>query len=251
MRSRALRTGIGIVVVYIAAVLVTAVLRHDGARPLFDGFAPPPSYEFVDPPPFFAAGNTPPGDVVRSIALGPGGSAAAGVATPDGQFVIDLAKGAIAPRPEATSVAVRIAPVAPKRLAAVPTGSRADGNAYRFDVTYEPSGERVTRFAKPGTMLVETPELASAVLRSSDGAAWTPIAARSVGQNGLRMSASLPAPGYYVATTTLPELAAASAGSTRSHTSSIVLGIVAAIVALVLFGVAFVAVRRRSAEPNG
>jgi hypothetical protein len=251
MRPRALRTGIGIVVVYLAAVLVTVAVRHDGARPLFDGFAPPPSYEFVDPPPFFAAGNTQPGDVVRSIALGPAGSAAAGVATPDGQFVIDLARGAIAPRAGATSVMVEITPVAPKRLAALPNGSRADGNAYRIDMAYQPTGERVSRFAKPGTMLVETPELANALLRSSDGKAWTPTAARSVGQKGLSMSSELTAPGHYLATTTLPELAAASAGSGGSHTSSIVLGIVVALVALLLFGVAFVVVRRRRPRLTG
>jgi hypothetical protein len=247
-RPSALRAGIGIVVVYLAAVLVTGVLRHDGARPLFDGFAPPPSYKFVDPPPFFASGNVPPGDVARAIALGPSGSAAAGVGTPDGQFVIDLPRDAIAPRAGATSAAVKITPVAPKRLAAVPGGSRADGNVYRLDVTYQPTGDRVIGFARPGTMLVETPELASAVLHSSDGAAWTAIAARSAAPNGLSMSAELKAPGYYVATTTLPELAAAPAASTRSSTSSIVLGVAVAVVALAFFGAAFFVVRRRRAR---
>jgi hypothetical protein len=85
---------------------------------------------------------------------------------------------------------------------------------------------------------------------SSDGAAWTPVPARSVGSNGLTMSAELAAPGSYVATTTLPELTAGSA-STGSHTSSIVLGVIVAVVALVLFGVAFVVVRRRTRRSKG
>jgi hypothetical protein len=242
-RARALTVGAGIVAAYLAAVLFTAAVRHDGARPLFDGFAPAPSYRFVDPPPFFASGNTPPGDVTRSIALGRAGTAAAGVSTPDGQFVIDLARGAIASRAGATSVAVTITPIAPKQLAAVPDG-RPNGNAYRVDMRYEPSGEPVTAFARPGTLLIETPELASAVLRSPAGTAWKPIPARSVGSNGLSMSATLAAPGYYLATTTLPELEAA-ATSTSSHTSSIILGVVIAIVALGLFGIAFLVLRRR------
>jgi hypothetical protein len=249
-RARTLRAGAGIVAVYLAAVLVTTVLRHDGARPLFDGFAPPPSYQFVDPPPFFASGNTPPGNVTRSIALDDAGSAAAGVSTPDGQFVIDLARGAIAPRAGASTVSVKVTPLAPKQLAAVPDGTRPDGNAYHLDMRYEPSGERVTAFARPGTMLLEAPELPSAVLHSPDGARWTPIAARPVGSNGLSMSADLAAPGYYLATTTLPELAAVPA-SGASHTSSIVLGVGVALVAWVLFAVAVVVVRRRaSSKPS-
>jgi hypothetical protein len=250
MRTRAAGTGVAIVVAYLAAVLVTGALRHDGARPLFDGFAPPPSYEFVDPPPFFAAGNVRPGAVARSIEVRSTGSAGAGVGTPDGQFVIDLAPGAVAPRAGATSVAVRIMPVAPKHLAAVPTGSRANGNVYRLDMTYEPTGEPVTGFAKPGTMLIETPELANALLHSSDGGPWNAIPARTVAPNGLSMSAELRAPGDYVATTTLPELAAAPAASNGSHTSAIILGVVVALVALAFFGIAFVVRRRDSAAPN-
>src|SRR5262249_14213732 len=153
------------------------------------------------------------------------GSAAAGVSTPDGQFVIDLARGAIAPRAGASSVAVTITPVAPKRLGAVPAGSRPNGNAYHLDVRYQPRGEPITVFARPGTLLIETPELPATVLHSSDGTAWAPIRARSVGPNGLSMSAELAAPGYYLATTTLPELAASPASAT-SHTSSIILGVV-------------------------
>ena len=248
-RPRALQIGIGFVAAYLAAVVVTAAVRHDGVRPLFDGFAPTPSYRFVDPPPFFAPGNTPPGDVTRSIALGSEGSSAVGVSTPDGQFVIDLARGAVAPRAGATSVAVTITPVAPKQLAAVADG-RPNGNAYRVDIRYEPSGDPVTEFVRPGTMLIEAPELASAVLHSPSGSTWRPIPARSVGSNGLSMSAKLAAPGYYLATTTLPELAATPT-STASHTSSIVLGVVVAIVALGLFGVAFVVVRRRARNGDG
>jgi hypothetical protein len=249
-RGRALPAGVALVAAYLVAVLVTGALRQDGARPLFDGFAPAPSYQFVDPPPFFASGNTRPGDVARSIALDRSGSAAAGVSTPDGQFVIDLARGAVAPRVGASSVAVTITPTAPKRLAPVPGGGRPDGNAYHLDMRYEPGGEAVTEFAKPGTMLVQTPEVWSALLHSRDGAAWAPVAARSVGSNGSSMSAELTAPGYYLATTTLPELAAVSSnGSSRA--SSIVLGVVVAIVALALFGIAFAVTRRRgSAQPE-
>lgn len=250
-QSTAIKAGVAIVVVYLGAVVITAALRPGGARPLFDSFAPPASYQFVDPPPFFASGNVQPGGVSRSITLTPEGSAAAGIGTPDGQFVIDLARGAIAPRAGATSVAVKITPVAPKTLSAVPAGSRADGNAYRLDLTYEPSGEPVTEFAKPGTMLVVAPELASALLHSVDGSAWVAQPARVVGSNGLSMSAELTAPGDYVVSTTLPELAAAPAATSTSHSSAIVIGIAVAVVALALFGVAFALARRRSTRRAG
>ena len=74
-----------------------------------------------------------------TIALGPAGSAAAGFATPDGQFVVNLGAGAIAPSPAATSVAITVTPVAPRHLSPVPDGLRSNGNAYRVEMKYEPS----------------------------------------------------------------------------------------------------------------
>jgi hypothetical protein len=243
MRTSALRAGLALLVVYLAAVVVTVAIRHDGARPLFDGFAPPPSYRFMEPPRFFAAGNVKPQATSATIALGPDGSAAAGVATPDGQFVIDLARGAIATRAGATTVAVEISPLAPSSLATVPGPARANGNAYRVAMTYEPTAAPVLRFTHAGTLFIETPELASALLYSRAGPAWREVPSRPVAPSGLSMSAPLAAPGDYLAATTLPELAAASSSS--AHSSALGLGIATAAVAIAFFVVAFVLVRRR------
>src|SRR5262249_49607711 len=103
----------------------------------------------------------------------------------------------------------------------------------------------ITKLAKAGTMLVETPELTTALLHSADRTAWRAIPTRPVATSGLSLSAALTSPGYFVATTTLPELAATSAGSAGSHTSAILLAVAIAVVALALFATAFVIVRRR------
>lgn len=82
---------------------------------------------------------------------------------------MSLGRGAIAAAPGATSVAVHVTPLTPKRLAPVPDGLRANGNAYRVEMTYEPSGVPVTHFTAPGTLLIEIPELGTALYVSPDG----------------------------------------------------------------------------------
>src|SRR5262249_55516054 len=84
---RALGVGCAIVAAYLVVLGVTVRLRPDHARPLYDSFVAPESYQFVDPPAFFAAGNVEPKAVSRRISLGASGSVPAGIATPDGQFV--------------------------------------------------------------------------------------------------------------------------------------------------------------------
>jgi hypothetical protein len=242
MRARPLMFGAVVVAVYLVAVTITVALRHDDARPLYDGFVAPTSYRFVDPPSFFTAGNVEPHDLSTTIALRSDGSVAAGFATPDGQFVANLGRGAVAPRPGATSVEVHVTPLAPRRLSPVPDGLRANGNAYRVEMTYQPAGGTVTRFTGPGTLLVEIPELGTALFASADAKTWSPLAAHLLPPRQLSMSASFAAPGYYVAATSLPELASQPG---RSHRTAIVLGVATAAVALVLFGGGYVVVRRR------
>jgi hypothetical protein len=217
-----------------------------GCSPLpADGAATTPaSYRFVDPPALFAAGNVSPQDRTATIALGAGGSAPAGIATPDGQFVIDLGRGAIAPAASATTVAVRITALAPRHLRALPNG-RSNGNAYRVDMMYQPTGVNVARFAKPGTLLIETPELASALYDSPDATHWSALASRPSAPRELRLRAQFPAPGYYLAGTLLPELAAPVAPHT--HHSRLVFDLVVIVLAVgVVAGAGVVVLRRRS-----
>ena len=246
-RRSSLLVGASVVALYLVALMITGAIRHDDTRPLYDGFTPPPSYRFVDPPPFFAADNVEPEPMSTTIALGAVGSEPAGIATPDGQFVVSLGRGAIAPEPGATSVAVHVTPVAPNTLIPVPNGLRSNGNAYRVDMTYEPTGTTVTRFAKPGTLLLEIPELGSRIFVSPDANRWSELRARSVSPSLLSLSAEFAAPGYYVAATNLPELAGQPG---RSRHTALVLGIVVAVVAVVLFSTVYfvVARRRRKAQ---
>jgi hypothetical protein len=232
---------LAVVSTYLVAAVATVLLRGDHVRPLYDGFVPPSQYHFVDPPGFFAAGNVQPQPMSATIELGPGGSKAAGIATPDGQFVIDLAAGAIGASNGDTSVAVHITPLAPSHLPAVPNGLRPNGNAYRVDMTYAPSGEPVRAIAVPGTLLVEVPELGNHLFVSPGGEAWTPVASLVLPPRQLTLTASFAAPGTYLAATSLPEL---TTPSSSSH-SAIVVGIVVAVLALVLFGAALFVVRRR------
>jgi hypothetical protein len=246
-RRKGALVALAVVCTYLAAAVATVLLRGDHVRPLYDGFVPPSSYHFVDPPSFFAAGNVQPQPLSATIELGPGGSKAAGIATPDGQFVIDLAAGAISPSSGDTSVAVHITPLAPSQVPAVPQGLRANGNAYRVDMTYAPSGQPVRAIAVPGTLLVEIPELGNHLFLSSDADTWTAVASQVLPPRQLSLTASFAAPGTYLAATSLPELAAPSSSS---H-SAIVLGIVVAVLALVLFAAAFFFVRRRRPRRPG
>lgn len=242
MTRRSVIAGAVIVVVYVMVAAVSIALHPDHARPLYDSFVPPASYRFVDPPAFFAAGNVKPTETVAHIPLDANGSAAAGIATTDAQFVLDLARGAIAPAPGANSVEVRITPVAPRELGALPNGLRANGNAYRLAMTYEPTGTPVTAFVRLGTLLMEIPELGTDLF-TMPASAWQPLTSRTLPPRQLTLTARLAQPGVYLAGTRLPELAASSHRGS-SHVA-IVVGVVTGLVALALFGIAYVVARRR------
>jgi len=246
MRGRAVVLGAAIVAAYLVVVTLTAAVRPHDARPLYDGFVVPTSYRFVDPPPFFASGNVKPQTLSTTIALGPRGTVPAGFATPDGQFVVSLGAGAISRVNGATSVAVHVTPLAPSHLAAVPGGLRANGNAYRVEMTYEPIGASVTRLAKPGTLLMEIPELGNALFVSVGPTAWSSLAARPIPPRELSLSATFASSGDYLAATNLPELAAPPG---RSGHGALLLGVGTAVVAVVMFAAVLVVMRRRNRSP--
>jgi hypothetical protein len=234
--KRAVVAGIALVGVYLA------ILGATHARVLYDGFVPPPKYQFVDPPKYFAAGNVTPGALTTQIALAATGSAAAGFATPDGQFVANLPAGAIATSSGAAHVQVRVTPIAPRRLAVLPDGLRADGNAYHVEMTYQPGGAPVSRLTKPGTLLVEFPEIGNGLFRSPDGRSWTRVASRTIEPRELSVAAAFDGNGYYEIGTNLPELT--NATRTSSH-RALWLGVAVAVIAIILFLSAMIVGRRR------
>ena len=109
-----------------------------------------------------------------TIALGPGGSEAAGIATPDGQFVVDLAQGAIA-RVERRHIRRR--PHHTTRAQSPAAGTRrAAPERQRVPRRHDVRAVRSTgRDRRPGTLLVEIPELGNHLFLSPDATTWTPV----------------------------------------------------------------------------
>ncbi len=236
--GRAIPTGVAL-----AALLVLVVVagRGPGVRPLFDGFAPIPEYRFVAPPPAFEAGNHRPEGVRVRVSLGAAGSAARGFSTPDGQAVITLARGAVAPHERDTAVQIVVTPRDGARLAALPDGLRPNGNDYRIAMTYSPSGTPVRDLARPGTLVLEVPEISTGVFRSPSGGPWESVDARAVPPRQVVLSISLAATGDYLSGTNLPVLP----GPTGAADHSVLIGVLVGVGALLLVLVAAVIARRR------
>jgi hypothetical protein len=233
--------GVILVAAYLGALALTVGSGADHVRPLYDGFAPPPSYRWVEPPSFFASGNVKPTALTTTVTLGRNGSEAAGIATPDGQFVLNLGSGAIAPSGDSKKVRVTITPVPPSTLRRVPSPLRANGNAYRVAMAYD-TGTKVSRLRHPGSLVMDIPELGNDLFVTGPGTGWTKIPSNAVPPRQLSLAADFSTPGTYLAGTRLPELVAPS-GASSDHSVAIGLG-TAALTAVVLVA-AFVLVRRR------
>ncbi|MEW6155140.1 MAG: hypothetical protein AB1673_14325 [Actinomycetota bacterium] len=191
-----LRTGLVLAVIYAAVAVVS--YRSGTGRPLFDGFAPPTPYRWVDPPPEFRAGNQPPRSSTFEVALGPMGSPNASGSSEDGQVILSFAAGAFPPNAEDARVVVTVTPLDPATLAPPPASLGPDGNAYRVDMAYAPSGREVTELAVPGDVFVVVPEPAQALLFSSDGRTWAPLEFRPVQDLG-QIGGAFTRPGHLLA----------------------------------------------------
>ena len=211
-------------------------------RPVFDGFAPVTQYRWVAPPAAFAAGNQEPSGARATIPLAGDGSRHAGIATDDGQLILALGDGAIAPHGDDDHVAVRVVPVDGATVA-LPDRLRANGNAYRITMTYEPSGTAVTTLSDPGTITLAVPELGRDLFRFVGGRP-TIVASRGVPPTLTAVTAALDRTGTYVSGTNLP-LPPGPSDSTQDHTALIAVLIGVATVVLVV--AAWLVARRRRA----
>jgi hypothetical protein len=127
-----------------AVALASVALGVVGGIPLFDGLAPPAAYRWVKPPPELRSGNKAPAGTVAPVALGPSGSTAVTVSTPDDQVLVSLAAGAFPPSAGQTGLQVSVEPLDPAPLPPPPAGIAVQGNAYRVVVSYVPSGTTAT-----------------------------------------------------------------------------------------------------------
>jgi hypothetical protein len=214
-----------------AYVAVAAAYAGLGAgRPLFDGFAPPPPYRWVNPPREFAAGNNPPRPSGFDVPLGASGSAVVNHSSDDGQLILSFPAGVFAAHQPDTAVHVQLTPLDPTPLGAAPPGLEADGNAYRVEFNYRPSGQGAALAGDVDVFLV-VPRLAEAVLYSPDGASWGQLPVRSV--PGVdEIGGVLARPGYLLGTS--PPAATAPAGAPASGGRGRAVAIAAAALALAL-----------------
>jgi hypothetical protein len=178
-RGRALAAGLVVGGVYLALAAVSGRLSPLARRPLLDGFAPPPPYRWVRPPPSLASTNQKPSSGRFAITLAATGSEAGVFSTDDSQASLALGPGAIKPSPGELSVLLQIVPLAPTASASVPSGMVIAGNVYRFTGVYRPGGSPVGKLKDPGQMVLAYPAAADALLhrhtllRSADGRSWT------------------------------------------------------------------------------
>jgi hypothetical protein len=104
-----------------------------------------------------------------------------------------------------------VAPFDAATLGALPTGMRAEGNAYRVTLSYRPSGQAITALAKPGTIALTSAAPATALLFSPDGTQWQDTQAKPFG-DGNGLFATMAAPGYYITASTNPARTAGTSG---------------------------------------
>jgi uncharacterized protein (TIGR03382 family) len=237
---RALWVGVTVAAVYVVAVVATLGLHGTHARPLYEGFSPATPYRWVNPPAIFAATNQKPTSVTATVPMTAKGSAPAGIQTSDNQVILGLASGAVSPHGADRSLHVAVVPLDPAKLAPLPGGLYPNGNAYRISVTYEPSGQPVTKLTKPGSLTLEIPGIGRVLYTSPDGHTWNRVDAHNVLPTNLIMSTLFSTPGYYLGGTTFPP--ASPAGSSSSVVK---VAVGAGALAVILLVATAVLVRRR------
>ncbi|MGQ0520930.1 MAG: hypothetical protein ACT4PX_07260 [Actinomycetota bacterium] len=234
LRRRRRRLGAILLATYVLVAIATTAWAPGHVRPLFDGFGSHPGqYNWVNPPREFAEGNEEPEPATAGIVLEAEGSAAASASPGDGQVLAALPPKALAPRPPDTAGTLRVTPVDASTLAPLPAGLRPEGNAYRVDVRYSPSGTPAT-LAQPGSLGLTSETPATHLLFSADGKAWerstgTPLA------NGNGITGTLTQPGLYLAASEGPARPLAGAGSDGGG-APVVLYVLLAVAPLALGG---------------
>lgn len=156
--------GVGLAVALSAAAGMSVAAGLVAGIPLFDGLAPPAAYRWVDPPPPLRGSNQAPSSAVLSLPLTPSGTASTTLGTGDGQVQISLPEGAFAAAPGQTGVELRIRPLAASAAPPPPPGVLIQGNAYRVDAAYQPSGVTASA-AQPVEIVLRYPVDATQVLQ--------------------------------------------------------------------------------------
>ncbi|HTC81242.1 MAG TPA: hypothetical protein VK848_06880 [Acidimicrobiia bacterium] len=249
MTRRGLRAGVALAGLYAAAVLATSLLTGHPVRPLFDGASTNTPYQWVKPPWYVGSVNVKPTVSHTDIAFANGVSPLTGVNSADAQIILNLPQGSLPSHAGDTAVRATFTPLDPKKLAKPPGDMRADGNAYRVDMTYQPSGAPVTNVTTSGNVIMVVPDEAEKMMFSLDGKSWDELPTHLLGDPNT-VGSAFNKPGYYLVGTALPEFTNPNKGNSTKRVAGIVLVVVA--VALLLGYVVPNALRRsRAAQSAG
>src|SRR5262249_40470440 len=250
--TRPVRIGVGaaVVLAYLAAALLSSHLSPLARHPLLDGTGTPQPYRYVSPPPDLASSNQQPSSITKPVELSQAGGSGY-VFTPDGQAAVIMGNRTFKNLPAAkgqTSVVMKIQPLDPATLGALPTGKQASGNAYSVTATFQPSGTTITEFGAAVTITLIYPPVASAggtppprtIMWSQTGTGWEPLATQD-SHAGLQAATSTRHDGYFVVAT--PPLPATSA--TSSHVRLLAVVILVGLALFVVAGALYIVRTRR------
>jgi hypothetical protein len=248
-RIRTIAVGAAVVLVYVAGPAVSGRLGPLTRRPLLDGFAPPPAYHWVNPPPDLAAGNQRPASGSFTVKVDPRtGSGANVLSTTDAQVSLALSKGAIPPLQGKSSVRFTIQPSAPVASATMPRGLELVGNAYAIRASWSAGGPAVTELDAPAQLVLFYPPSSDnlvhrhTVVFSNDGKTWTAVSTTDSAAQQLA-TANVSELGWF-----------AVASSVSGHPKPFPIGTVLEYVALGLlalyFLVSWIRARRRSSATD-
>jgi hypothetical protein len=177
-RTGALVAGLALAGTWIAGAVVSGHLSPGARGPLLDGTVPIQPYRWVDPPPELAASNRQPFGEEVQLPLGPEGSEAVVLTTPDGQLNVFFDAGTFASARGQSAVRAEAEPFAPSTISTPPGGLSVLGNVYRLQFSYEPSGEPIPRPARPFQVLLTYPVALNApttghnMAWTKDGSTW-------------------------------------------------------------------------------
>jgi hypothetical protein len=246
LRRRPWLVGAAAVGIYFAVALAMLTVGDHRVLPLFEGVGPPAKYQWVNPPSQFAAGNVKPTASTQDIPITGGKSALTTVSSSDGQFIASLPDGAFGANGSDTSVRAVVTPLDPGTLGPPPSGLASDGNAYRIEFTYQPSGGPIAALSSAGSLVMNAPHQAEVVLFSRDSRSWFRLASQPAG--GLSsIGAAFTAPGWYQVGANPAVVTGSKSSSSSSGT--IVIAIGAGVLALIAAFFAVREARRRRAKP--
>jgi hypothetical protein len=173
----AIAVGLVFAALAIGGALLSARLAPGLRRPLLDGFAPPPAYRWVKPPPDLAAQNQAPDKGTFSTQLTSSGSDPGIFSTQDLQASLIVPQGAFAPEPGQQSVTLSILPLDPAAFGPPPKGYVITGNVYRFQAVDSPGGNPIASLVHQAELSLFYPGTTSfsdhSLVSSPDGRVWT------------------------------------------------------------------------------